>query len=859
MKLPRLPDGLLARLLRFAPLGLFLAALWTVHEEVKASAFADFAVAWHSVPLGTVLAALVLTVVNFGVLAGYDWLGLRFAGHGQVPLRQVLFTSFLSYGISNTTGHAWASGGSIRYRYYQPLGVPGWDVAKVSFFLAITFMLGLVTLGAGAGLVVPGLPEGALANPKLVLTASVVCLGVLAAYWGALLLWRKPIPLKAFELRLPTPGMALAQMVVACVDLLLASLVLYVFVQDVPGMGLETFVVLFVMAQVLGLASQVPGGIGVFEGAFLWLAGPLFAQSHPQLVAGLVFYRVIYYFLPLAGAGVLLLWKDLAAGPERAVRIGRAASRLVPSIVPQVFAVLLFLTGGVLLVSGATPALPLYMHWLRDVMPLPVVEISHFAGSLVGVLLLFLARGVRLKLDAAWYGALILLGVGMVASLLKGLDWQEASVLAAMFSVMLLSRRHFYRKSSLLALTLTPTWLMMIFAMLVLTTWLGFFSYRHVEYTNDLWWQFSYHNDASRFLRSLVILCVAAVVLVVQQLLAPRPLVKKRATADDLGRALPLVLGSRDTQSHLALLGDKSLFWSDAGDAFVSFAMTPSYWIAMGDPVGNEKAFEAMLWRFREDADRHAAKVVFYQVSERYLPQYLDLGLALLKLGEEARVDLRKFSLEGSKRDNLRGGRNKVVKQGYAFAILEPAEAVGVMPRLKAISDAWMARKKVREKGFSLGFFDEAALAHCRIAVIRDTDGRIMAFANLWETQGKDELSVDLMRYDPDAVRGVMDYLFVELMLWGKAQEYRWFNLGMAPLAGLERHPLAPLWHKVGAMIFDFGEDLYNFEGLRGYKAKFDPEWRPRYLATPAGISAPLVLIAVARLISGSFKGMISK
>ncbi len=126
-----------------------------------------------------------------------------------------------------------------------------------------------------------------------------------------------------------------------------------------------------------------------------------------------------------------------------------------------------------------------------------------------------------------------------------------------------------------------------------------------------------------------------------------------------------------------------------------------------------------------------------------------------------------------------------------------------------------------------------------------------MAFANLWEVAQPDEVSIDLMRYDPAAPRGVMDLLFAELMLWGRAQGYRWFNLGTAPLSGLERHPLAPLWHKIGTAVFDLGEEFYNFEGLYRYKAKFDPDWRPRYLASPPGLSVPIILLAITRLIAG--------
>ena len=118
---------------------------------------------------------------------------------------------------------------------------------------------------------------------------------------------------------------------------------------------------------------------------------------------------------------------------------------------------------------------------------------------------------------------------------------------------------------------------------------------------------------------------------------------------------------------------------------------------------------------------------------------------------------------------------------------------------------------------------------------------------------------MDLMRFGGDAPRSVMDYLFVELMLWGKAQGFKWFNLGMAPLSGLERHTLAPIWHRIGSFIFRHGEHFYNFEGLKNYKAKFNPVWAPKYLMSPGGFELPRILADVSILIAGSVKELISK
>ena len=188
-----------------------------------------------------------------------------------------------------------------------------------------------------------------------------------------------------------------------------------------------------------------------------------------------------------------------------------------------------------------------------------------------------------------------------------------------------------------------------------------------------------------------------------------------------------------------------------------------------------------------------------------------------------------------------------------------PAEAVPpLLPALRRISDAWLGEKNVREKGFSVGYFDDRYLCEGPMALAR-TDAGIVAFANLWTGRAGGELSFDLMRHGPGAPKTTMDYLFVSIARWGREQGYRTFSLGMAPLSGLEDRSLAPLWTKLGARLYRHGEYFYNFQGLRQYKEKFAPEWRPRFLAAPGGLRLPVVLANVAALVSRGLKGVVAR
>jgi phosphatidylglycerol lysyltransferase len=199
-----------------------------------------------------------------------------------------------------------------------------------------------------------------------------------------------------------------------------------------------------------------------------------------------------------------------------------------------------------------------------------------------------------------------------------------------------------------------------------------------------------------------------------------------------------------------------------------------------------------------------------------------------------------------------------VERDGGSLEIVPAADVPALIPELRAVSDAWLARKRTAEKGFSLGSFEPEYIRRFPVAVVR-VQGRVVAFTNIWTAAPGTELSVDLMRFAEDAPPGVMEYLFTRTMLWGREQGYAWFSLGMAPLAGIEARRLAPLWNRLAGLVFRHGEHFYNFQGLRAYKEKFDPVWEPRYLASPGGLALPRVLANVSALIAGGLRGVVSR
>ena len=613
---------------------------------------------------------------------------------------------------------------------------------------------------------------------------------------------------------------------------------------------------MYLLSVVVGLVSHVPGGVGVFESAIVVLLGR-FLPGDVVLGAALA-YRIAYYLVPMAFAVLLFGGYELAQRRAALSRTQDVFAAWAPELVPRLFAASSFAAGVILLVSGATPGESSRIALLERLLPLPVLELSHFLGSLVGVGLLLLARALQQRLDGAYFATLALLASGATASLLKGFDYEEALVLAAMFAALSPYKRFFTRHSALLAQSFSPVWTARLIFALAATAFLIAISYRDLEYRNELWWQFEISGHASRSLRALVGAVGCAGFAVVFSLLRPSRGRFTPPTVDEIERARPLVADSPRSSAHLALVGDKSLLFHEDGSAFLMYGVQGRSWIAMGDPIGRRDSCRELAWRFRELADANGGRAVFYEVGTEELPLYLDLGMSPQKLGEEARVPLAEFSLAGGSRKALRAAHNRAVRDGCAFEILPASGVAACLDALEAISNAWLAAKSTREKRFSVGHFDRAYLSRLPLAVVR-AGGRTVAFANIWPGGEKYELSIDLMRQLDDAPTGVMDFLFSELMLWGRAQGYAWFSLGVAPLSGLETRRFAPLFNRAGALLYRHGEHFYNFQGLRAFKDKFDPVWEPRYMAASGGLSLPFALRDVATLIAGGISGVVAK
>jgi phosphatidylglycerol lysyltransferase len=855
---PAAVSAAVARLRRVAPavisLALFFVALEVLRGEMRHVTWLELARDIVATSPLRLAAALALTVLNYAVLTTYDLLAFAYIRKSLARAR-VALASFVAYAVANNVGFSMLSGASVRYRFYTRWGVTAEELSRIVFFYATTFWLGLLFVG-GISLATSPLPADLqIPGRTLVVAAGWLLALLVVAYVVATWIRRTPIRLARLELPLPPPHLAVAQLVVSTCDWVLAGSVLYALLP--PGAPpLLAFLGAFLVAQLLGLASHVPGGVGVFEGLMILLLKPYLTSG--ALLPSLIVYRAVYYLLPLSVALVILVADELSQRRAQAARVSAAFDWLTEQLTPRVLAMFTFLAGVVLLFSGATPAAQGRLALLDRLLPLPIIEASHFLGSIAGAALLLLSQGLARRLDGAWALTVGVVVAGIVASLLKGADYEEAAMLALILVVLWRARPAFDRRAAFLDTRFEPGWSVAIAGAIGASIWLGLFAFKHVAFSNELWWQFELHGEASRFLRASVGSAVAVLLFAVSRIASPARHEADEPSDAEIESAGTVIAAQTTASAYLAYLRDKALLFDEQRRGFLMYGVEGRTWVALGDPIGQADVRADLIRLFLERCDDYAGTPVFYEIKKDSLHLYADFGLTFVKLGEEAIVDLSQFCLEGSRGKPLRHALRHLEHHGASCRVVPAIDVPAVLDDLRAVSDDWLEHKAGSEKGFSLGFFRPDYLERFPIAVV-EQDGRIVAFANLWPGPQTIELSVDLMRYRHDAPNGVMEGLMVYVMRWGKEQGYRSFSLGMAPLSGFESSPVAPLWTRLGSFLYAHGETFYNFQGLRAYKDKFHPAWESRYLAYPGGLTLPRTLAEVAALIAGGYRKILLK
>jgi glycosyltransferase 2 family protein len=276
-----------------------------------------------------ILAALFFVTLSYLSLTGYDFAALRQI-RVSPPYRVVALASFASYAISFNLGFPIVTGAAVRYWIYSRVPMTALQVANITVITGVTFWLGMTTM-IGFTMVRAAVSLAGLDHLPVPLhvVSGVLVLAMVAGYGAWVALEPRRITLRGHVLELPGPGSTAAQICVGAADLCAAAAALYWLLPQGVELNFMTFLAIYVFACILGVVSHAPGGIGVFEATML---NALPGASQESVLASLLLFRIIYYFLPFVFA-LALLGADEGARRWSALR--DAVARFVEERTPN--------------------------------------------------------------------------------------------------------------------------------------------------------------------------------------------------------------------------------------------------------------------------------------------------------------------------------------------------------------------------------------------------------------------------------------------------------------------------------------------------------------------------------------------
>ena len=591
----------------------------------------------------------------------------------------------------------------------------------------------------------------------------------------------------------------------------------------------QTVVVGYTIATLFLVISPFLKGLGAIE-LSLVLVLKHYGLNTTTATAATMLYRLFEFWLPLAGGMIsFVLRKD------------NVLLRVLP-------AVLLFVLGIVNIISVLTPAISGRASLLANFIPTKAMLVSNHLVLLIGVLLLVNAAFLLRGLLGAWYFSIVFCLMSVIGNLSKALDYEEALFALIVFLILLLTRKQYFIKADRNFQNLSVGLAVCIMAAVLIygTTGFYFLNSRHFGMTFTLTNSFRHTLENFLFLNtgglkplthfghgflwSINVLGAGSVFLLFYGLIKPY-IFERRIEKEEFQQARMLIeKHGRSSSDYFKVYFDKLLFFSKNKDAFIAYRVANNFAVVLEEPVcaDDEGVQVRVLEEFSQFCIQQGLKPSFYQVDTNSLSLFESLGMKSIIIGQEAIVDLGSFSLEGKDRKSIRNAFNSVLKKGYQVRVYEPPVKAGLIQKLQSVSDDWLKSLAREEIVFSQGMFDAVQLIDQTIITLETADDRVVAFLNVIPDYAKGEATYDLIRKTSDAPAGNMDVLIVELISYCKSRGYKYLNMGMAPMSGIDSGRDLP--EKAIKFAYENVKWFRHYHGLRDFKEKFTPSWENKYL-----------------------------
>jgi lysyl-tRNA synthetase, class II len=515
---------------------------------------------------------------------------------------------------------------------------------------------------------------------------------------------------------------------------------------------------------------------------------------------------------------------------------------------PRLAAAACAMVGLINIASALTPDIRWRGHLLLSFEPVEAIRLFHAMALPFGTALLLVSPYLLKRRHRAVQAAIALMLALGLFDLLKGLDFEETVITWTAAAVLYAGRGAFAVRhdpitlrsavwrvpllgAGALALAAIAAWVSAghpSFSTIVretgdLLAWqrgpLSFESHRALDH------QFAWLPLGVHMVEIATLLAVAYVIF--RPIAAPRRLPDH--TARQRAASLVREHGS-DTLSFFKLRGDKQYFFSDDQRAFVGYRIENGVLLLSGDPVGPEDAIRPLLAQLVMFAERRGLKLGAVGASERICPLYERMGLRTLYLGDEAIVDLTKFSLQGRPIRKVRQSVTRLQKAGYEAELYDLAALdAGTVAEIERVIE--LGRQGAPERGFSMAMDTIGGQAgrDTMVVIARDDQAAIRGVLHFVPCYGRDAVSLSFMRRDPDTPNGLTEFLVARAAELLRDRGLNEMSLNFAAFAKWMHSPSGWLERTLGRIVA-LGNPFFQIESLYRFNAKFFPRWEPRYL-----------------------------
>ena len=584
----------------------------------------------------------------------------------------------------------------------------------------------------------------------------------------------------------------------------------------------------YTISVLLMLVSPFLRGLGAVEFTLIYILAN-FGFSHSQGLGITLLYRVFEFWLPLLLGLFAFVWK------------GR---KIIGRIFP---ALSIFILGLINIISVITPPLLERLKINRIYLSEDTMHISKILTLIAGILLTVTSAYLLQGLKRGWYFALILAIISFFGNLIKALDYEEASVALIIIFMLVMSRKEYVLKTNRKYLKLGFSWILGLFAAVILFNFLSFYFIDKRHFGIDFTWDESLYYTLHSFLlfqdSGLVpktgfardfayinyFLGIISWLLLIFSVFNIKKLVDTKESSTDFEEAQNLVerFGT-SSLDFFKISKDKQFYFSDQVEGFVSYSVANHFAFILEEPVSDDESKEIIIQEFEDFCTNNGLKSVYYRIDEQSLFLFKSLKKQKLFIGQEAIMNTDNFKLEGKDRKTLRNGLNSLAKKGYQAEILYCPQTEEIINEIQSISDEWLKEFDKQEMVFSQGMFDRGEIQQQDLIVIKNETGKIEAFLNIIPDFAPQECTYDLIRKKVTAPNGSMDAMIVKLIEYAKSKNLQYINLGLTPLGGIKdpdntaEEILKFVYNRIGS--------FKHYQSLRDFKEKYADQWENKYL-----------------------------